>query len=275
MVGVSLGLLGYGWCAYDVEALRPCLLDRAQERERRGRRAARRRRVVAARRRVAAGDALAGDERAVHAGDDRIADARVVDRALDAPAAADLLPLRHQPDREVRLVPRRPQPNARKDRAVGALERAAVALGCGEREVLEVDRVPRRVRRELSAIRPRRRPEDREEDLDALVGGIEDDAVVLAPVVRGIGRVGRVRGADADDAEPAAPVQLHAQHLGMERAEHGVERRRLLEVGAAAVGDAELQAPCRRRRRCEGRRREHDGSGEHEESTRSTVTGRC
>ena len=240
-----------------VEAGGTGALHRPQKRDRRGRRPFAQRCVVAAGTGVAAGDLLAGDQRAAHAVDDRVADARVVDRALDHPVLADALPLRHEADRQVGLVPRRPVAHPRQHGPVVAHELAAVALRGGEREVDEVGGAMRRARRQLPAVRPGRRAEDREENLHVLVGCTQDDLVVAAPVVRRVARIGAVDRAARRDAELAAPVQMDAQHLGVQPAEVGIERRRRREVGVAAVGDAELQ-PGGGRRSCGARGRQSD-----------------
>ena len=170
---------------------------------------------------------------------------------------ADALPLRHETDRQVGLVPRRPVAHTRQHDAVVAHELAAVALRGGEREVDEVGGAMRRARRQLAAVRPGRRAEDREENLHVLVGSTQDDLVVAAPVVRRVARIGAVDRAACRDAELAAPVQVDAQHLGVQPAEVGIERRRRREVGVAAVGDTELQ-PGGGRRSCGARGRQSD-----------------
>ena len=201
------------------------LLHRPQERERRDGRLDAVRVVVAARRGDAARDLLAAQHRGVHAVDDRVADARVVDRALDHPALADAPPLRDQADLEVGLVPRRPVADARKQRPVRTDVRPAVAGRGRVGELAQPGRVARGARRCAAAVRPRRRAEDREHDLDPVALRLQDDAVVETPVVGRVVEVGALGRPSRRDAELAAPVEMDAQQLHAELLELRVERR--------------------------------------------------
>ena len=233
-----------------VEAGRARLLHRAQEGERRDGGLEALRVVVAARGGDAAGDLLAAQHRGPDPLDDGVADPRVVDRALDDPRASDPAPLRDEADPEVRLVPGRPVADAREDGAVGAHEGAAVARRGGVGELPQRIGAPRRPRRCLTAVRPGRRPEDREEHLDAVPVGLEDDPVVEVPVVRLVVGVCALARLPLRDPEPAAPVQVHAEELGAELLEAGEEVGGLVVVGAAAVGDPAAESRgggCRRR----------------------------
>ena len=227
-----VGMMGVG-----VEAARAAPLHRAEERERRDGRLRPVRVVVAAGRGHAAGDLLAAQHRGAHAVDDRVADPRVVERALDHPARAGPPPLRDQADLQVRLVPRRPVADAREQRPVPAHVRAAVPGRGRVRELTQAGGVARRARGRRAAVRPRRRAEDREDDLDVVPLGLEHDPVVEPPVVGGIVEVGALDRAPPRDAELAAPVEMDAQQLHAELLERRVELRRLVEVGGAAVGD--------------------------------------
>ena len=121
------------------------------------------------------------------------ADLCVLERGLDPPRPVDALVLRGEPHRVVRLVPGRPLRHRRERRRVaGWRPVAAVANGGGVREAVQVLPARRRHVPRLTAVRPRRREQDREDDLDARRGGMPDEPVVHRPVVRGVVRVLRV-----------------------------------------------------------------------------------
>src|SRR2546423_10406640 len=158
-----------------VEAPQAVALREPEKGERRDRRAAALRLVVAERVGRAAGDALGADAGAVDAGIDRVADACVLVRAEREPATVNLLVLRRQEVRVVRLVPCQPEPDGRQQRLLGvavlALEGARVALCGSRREVLEVAVVRGGDPRRTAAVRPCRRPLDAEEHLDLVLLG--------------------------------------------------------------------------------------------------------
>ena len=112
---------------------------------------------------------------------------------------------RHQPEPLVRLVPDRPAAHP----AVAAAGRA------GERADARGAR--RRVGRRPAAVRPRGGADDVEDRVHAGTAERVDDGIRLRPVVRGVGRVGGVRGSRRRDLVPrqreahdldADPLQL-------------------------------------------------------------------
>src|SRR5439155_23279409 len=113
---------------------------------------------------------------------DRVADTDVVAGSDRGVVLVDPGPLRPQEHRAVRLVPRQPAADGRKrsDR-VGWLEAAAVALGRGVGEPLQVEPLLWRAVRLLAAVRPARGAVDREDDLDLVRMRVLDERVVLAP----------------------------------------------------------------------------------------------
>ena len=133
---------------------------------------------------------------------DRVADLGVLERALDPPRLADPLVLRRQPDGAVRLVPCRPHVHLRQRQLGRRVRRillprrrrpqAAVALGRGVGEVLEVLEVLRRDGAGFAAVRPAGGEEDREDDLDVVLRRVADEPVVERPVVGRVARVVRI-----------------------------------------------------------------------------------
>jgi hypothetical protein len=236
-----------------VEVLHPEAMGLREEGQRVDRLPRLRLRVVGALRVGDAARDLLARERAeilrVHARHDRVADLGVVERALDAIRLADLLVLRQQVDRAVRLVPRRPHAHLR-ERGVPDPERGvllprrrdpepAIALGRGVREVLEVLEVRRRVVARLAAVRPRGREDDREDDLDVVRLRVLHEPVVERPVVGVVARVVRIgRAARVRDGPlRAAPVEVDAEHLRLQRLQRRERRRRVAVQGVGLVVD--------------------------------------
>ena len=195
---------------------------------------------------------------------DRVAHAGVDPRAGQLVLAlADLRELGLQENRVVRLVPGDPEPDGRQSGHVGGrMEAAAVALCGGEGEVPKVD-VPSRglvLRRAC----PGRRPQDREDGLDLVVGRLLDHRVVDRPVVGGIVRIERVRWALlARDAARTAPVEVDPERLDAEQLVL-VERPGRVADGRLLVEDAHDQAPRLRARLGGGR----DQAGDDREADR-------
>ncbi len=170
---------------------------------------------------------------------DRVADPGVVARALDHPAPADPPPLRLQPERDVRLVPGRPERDPREDDPVGAPVVAAVPDRRGVGELAQPHDVLRRHVEITPAVRPPGRSEDREEDANAAVGRRQDRGVVLRPVVGRVGRVGPVVRPLAGDAVLATPGEHDPDDLRPQRPERRAEAllaaERLLRVHQAEL----------------------------------------
>ena len=239
----------------DVEVLHAEPVRLREERQRIDRRALRRRRVVALRPGDAARDLLVRqrpEERRVDAVVDRVADLRVLERALDTPRLADALVLRREPDRVVRLVPRRPHGHLRQRQRRRRVRRvllpgrrrpeAAVPLGGRVGEVLEILEVRRRDRSRLAAVRPARREEDREDDLDVVLRRVPDEPVVDRPVVGRVARVGRVgRPRLRDGPLGAAPVEVDAEDLRLQRLQRREGGRRVAVERERLVVDADEQ----------------------------------
>src|SRR5262249_38792921 len=156
----------------------------------------------------------------------------VVAGALDDPLAAHLLPLWGEPDRQVRLVPTRPvmdppQPRSLAPSAPAPVPRRGRARGPTHgrrgrrRPPLPPPRAPPG---QPAALRPGRRAADREDDVGLLVGRTEDDRVVVAPVVGGVGWIGGVLGPAPRHPENATPVQLNSKQLRVKLTQVRVER---------------------------------------------------
>src|SRR5215207_3397578 len=213
----------------DIEVAQAEPLHGREECQRGDRRPAALRCVVAARAGGAAGDDLVAEVRRVDARPYRRAHPRIDLRGdRRVPGAVLLRPLRRQEDRVVRLVPGEPFAYGRQNDVVTALERAAVPLGCGEGELLQEEHLPGCAVGALPRpVRPARCAVDREQDLDLVLGGVQEQAVVAIPVVRGIPRVDRMLRALLRDVEP---VEVHSDDLRPqvdelgERLIRGVER---------------------------------------------------
>ena len=162
---------------------------------------------------------------------DRRADARVRPRTDESPARRLL-----QPDRVARLVPGRPVPHGRQVDLVEVVRVrnvvAAVARRRGVREVAQVRVVRRRHVLRLAAVCPRRREQDAEHRLHAVLRGIPNGAVVDRPVVGRVRRILRMRRTPLRDLVPVEvdPNDLGAQAL--QRAEGelriAVQRHRIV-----------------------------------------------
>ena len=244
-----------------VEPRRPRLLHRPQERERRERGARGVRVVVAARPGHAAGDLRGAERRHRDASVDRVAHLRVVDRALDDPLPRDALVLGTKEGRVVRLVPGDPVPHGRQPAPVGRPEPAAVAARGRGREVLQVAHVPRRHVHPRSAVRPRRRADDREDDLHPVLRRVVDRAVVGRPVVGPVVRIGRVRRPPLGDAVRAAPDEVDADQLRLQRRQHRKGLVRVAVEDLRVVEDPVLEE-------ARGARRGNAEPGGHDENGR-------
>ena len=117
-----------------------------------------------------------------------------------------------QPEPLVRLVPDQPVANPR------------VAAGRCGREAAEVSWPRRRVVRRAPAVRPRRRPDEREHGRQAVAAKPAQDPVRPAPVVGAIARRGRILRPSRRDLVPAQREadERHAESL--ERPQALVER---------------------------------------------------
>ena len=183
---------------------------------------------------------------------DRVADLRVLERAFDPPALADALVLRREPDRVVRLVPRRPHAHFRQRQRRRRVARillpfrgcpdTAVSLGGCVGEVLEILEVLRRDGLGLAPVRPAGREQDREDDLDVVLGRVAHEPVVDRPVVRRVARIGGVgRTRLRDGPLRPAPVEVDAEHLRAQRLQGGEGEGRVAVQGEGLVVDADEQ----------------------------------
>ena len=126
----------------------------------------------------AAGDLRGAEGRLADALDDRVADLGVVDRALDHRLTVDFRVLGPEEGGVVRLVPGEPLPDRRQDPPLLRPEGAAVPACRSRRETLEVESALGDDVDALCPVRPGRRPDDREDDLDPVLLGVEDGQVV-------------------------------------------------------------------------------------------------
>ena len=259
--GAVVRVMGVG-----VEALRAGLLHRAHERQRRDGGPGGVGIVVAARTGDAAGDLRGADRGLPHALDDGVADLRVRDCAHDHGLALDRLVLRPQESRVVRLVPGEPLADRRHDPAVGRLERAAVAARGRGGEALEVESAPGRDVDAGGAVRPRRRADDREHDLDPVLLRKEDGPVVDRPVVGGVVRVHRVDRPPLRDAVRPTPHQIDADQLRLQQLQLWEHLVRVAVVDLGVVEDAVLDEARR------GRGRDGDEHGERQEQRERAPT---
>jgi hypothetical protein len=167
---------------------------------------------------------------------------RVDDGAVDDEPLSLLLPLGADEDRVVRLVPGQPETDGGQ-RIHGARRRvvAAVALGRGGGEGLQVGHFLGRVVPRLAPIGPAGRTDDGGDHLDVRVGRALHQLVEWAEVVGGIGRIRGVVGPAAGHRKRgAAPAQVHAQYLVMRGLEQR-ERAERMPVNLAVVVDPEFE----------------------------------
>ena len=146
---------------------------------------------------------------------------------------------RPEPEALVRLVPDQPVANP------------GVATGGGRREAAEVSRARRREVRRASAVRPRRRPDEREHRRQPVAAKAAQNPVRPTPVVGAIARRGRILRPPQGDLVPVEREadERHAEPL--ERRQPLVERPRA-ELQPRVVLDPVLDAaskPARSSRR--------------------------
>ena len=181
---------------------------------------------------------------------DGVADLRVLERALDPPGVAYTLVLRREPERVVGLVPRRPhrhlRQRLRRRRVVrvllplGRCPETAVPLGGRVGEVLEILEVLRGGRASFAPVRPAGREQDREDDLDVVLGGVAHESVVDRPVVRRVARIGGIgRTRLRNGPLRPAPIQVDAEHLRTQRLQGGEGESRVAVQGEGLVVDAD------------------------------------
>ena len=168
-----------------------------------------------------------------------------------APALPRVLGL--EEDGVVRLVPGHPGAHLRERDAVGVDELPAVALLRGGREAPEVGGARRRDVPALGGVRPRRRADDREDDVDVVLDREPHRPVVRVPVVGEVGRVGRAaRPARGDPDAGAGPPEIDAEQLRARVRELGEDELGLAVEDGAVVEDPDLQLVRRPGRRREG-----------------------